>query len=429
MGLSAQQELGLHFLQDNWYGRNTNPAFYTTDKLVIGLPGIYNNLLITNLVYNDLVVEEKGKRVLDVNRGIDKLESSNKIRESLSVETVQVGFKLKDVLFSLGHSVRFNAYLDYPKTLPQLIWQGNSQFIGQNVDFSTDIQLFGYNEFSLGITLPVSPNFYIGGRAKYLTGFGDISTERTSLTLYTDDDIYQLRLNADFLVNSTGEIRYNGFQDLEVNYNFGQFEGTDILTQNGGYAFDLGAHLKLGRLDLAASILDLGGKINWNSSARNYQMVGNYEFQGLDIAEEILEDASSLGSIIDSLIATYEVTETNLAYATRLGYRTYLSAGFQVDEKWRLGLLFYGEEYRGDFYPAFALGGTKQVNDWLTVGAHYAVRNETFDNIGLNLQLKIGPAHLLAATDNLLTAFRPKHSNSANVRLGVYFSFVETEGE
>jgi hypothetical protein len=425
ISLSAQQELGLHFMQDNWYARTTNPAFDSPNKLIVGLPGIYNNLLITNLVYNDLVVERDGKRVLDIDAGIEKLGTNNKIRENLSVETIQLGFKVNKVLISLGHSVRFNAYLNYPKTLPQLIWQGNAQFIGQDVDFSTDTQLFGYNEFSLGLTVPVLSNFYIGGRIKYLSGFGDISTERSNLSLYTDDDAYALRLRSDLVVNSVGDISYNGFQDLQVNYNFGQFEGSDLFTKNRGYAFDLGAHLKLGKLDVAASILYVG-QINWKSNVRNYNLNGDYEFEGLDLADEILEDASSLGSIIDTLIETYEVQETNLSYTTDLGYKTYVSAHYQFNEAVRLGVLFYGEQYREEFFPAVAIGGTARLTNWFTAGAHYAIRNETYDNIGLNLQFNVGPIHLLAATDNLLTAFRIKDSNSANVRVGLYFAFGES---
>jgi len=422
--LSAQ-ELGLHFMQDNWYARNTNPAFPSSNNLVVGLPGVYNNLLITNLVYNDLVVERDGMRVLDIDKGINQLEATNKIRENLTFETVQVGFKLNKLLLSVGHAVRFNSYLDYPKTLAQLIWQGNAQFVGQDVDFSTDTQLFGYNEFSLGLTVPVTPNFHIGGRVKYLAGFGDISTEQNSLSLYTDDDIYELRLKADLTVNSVGNISYNGFNDLQVDYNFGQFDGSDLFTDNSGYAFDLGAHLKLGRLNLAASILDVG-QINWKGSVKNFHLKGDYEFEGLDLVDEILEDASSLGSIIDTLIESYAVEETNLAYTTKLAYKTYVSANYQFTEKLSAGLLFYGEQYRDEFYPAFALGTNARLTDWLTAGASYAVRNETYDNVGLNLHFHLGPAHLIAATDNLLTAFRIKDSNSANIRLGLYFAFGES---
>lgn len=427
-GLSgrAQQELGLHFMQENWYARNTNPAFYTPSKLVIGLPGVYNNLLITNIVYNDLVVEENGKKILDIDRGIDKLGASNKIRENLVVETIQIGFKLNKALVTLGHAVRFNAFLDYPKTLPQLIWQGNSQFIGQAVDFGADTQLFGYNEFSLGLTLPITENLYIGGRAKYLTGFGDISTERSELSLYTDDDIYALRLDADLLVNNAGEIAYNGFRDITVDYDFGRFEGSDLLTGNRGYAFDAGAHLQLGRLSLSASVLDLG-QINWTSSVANYELTGDYEFDGLDLADEILEDATAIGSVVDTLIDTYPIRESSRSYSTSLGYKTYVSAGFQFTERWRLGLLFHGEQYRDEFYPALALGGTARLTNWLTAGAHYAWRNDAYDNLGLNLQLQLGPARLLAGTDNLLTAFRLKNSNNANARIGLYFAFGRAE--
>ncbi len=424
--LAAQQELGLHFMRDNWYARNTNPAFATSDQLVIGLPGLYNNSLIANLTYNDLVVEENGRRILDIDRGIDKLEDLNNIvRSNLVAETIQLGFKVNKLTFSFGHSVHFNAYLNYPKTLPQLIWQGNAQFIGQEIDFSTDAHFFGYNEFHLGVSAPITPNFHLGGRVKYLSGFEDISVERKRLSLYTDDDVYELLLNADLIVNSTGEINYKGFRDLQVDYNFGQFEGADIFTQNGGYAFDVGAHLKLGQLDISASLLDVG-QINWESSVRNYTLSGDYEFKGLDLAQDILDNAEALGSVIDTLLESYEVIETARSYTTKLGAKTYLSAGYQLNDAIRLGALFYGEKYRDEYFSSFALGGTARLTSFLTAGAHYAVRNETYNNLGVNFQLHLGPVQLFAATDNIITAFRIKDSNSANVRVGLYLAFGDS---
>ncbi len=422
--LTAQEELGTHLLRGIWQANKTNPALLPEGKFVIGLPGIYNNLNITNITYNDLFVEDaNGELVLDIDNAISKLDTDNRIRENLEVETISLAMRFGNLMLSAGHSVKFNAFLNYPKTLPQLIWQGNAQFLGQSVNFGSDLQLFGYNEFFVGAAVNVTRNLTIGGRAKWLSGFGDVSTDRTRLNLLTEEEAYQLTLDADFRANSTGSIDYNGFRDFTVNYDFGNFEGNQLFNQNNGLAFDLGAHLRLGRLDLAASILDLGGTINWKENVQNFSLNGIFPYQGLDVAQDILNDAESLGNAIDTLLATYDFVETSNAYDTDLPLRYYLSGSYQLNNTWRIGGMFYNENYRGETFTAAAIGGNVQLASWLNVGATYAFRSEKFDNLGVNTNMQFGPVQLITMTDNLLSALRPKDANSTNVRVGLNLVF------
>ncbi|MBK7872539.1 MAG: hypothetical protein IPJ74_18595 [Saprospiraceae bacterium] len=341
LSLNAQEELGTHLLRGVWQANKTNPALLPEGRFVIGLPGVYNNLNITNITYNDLVVkEENGATILDIDNAISKLENNNKIRENLEIETLSLGVKFGKTFLSIGHSVKFNAFLDYPKTLPQLIWQGNAQFLRQNVDFSSDLQLFGYNEFYLGAAFQIMENLTIGGRAKWLSGFGDVSTDRNKLNLFTNEEAYQLTLDADFRVNSTGSIRYDGLRDLTVNYDFASFKGEQLFNQNNGVAFDFGANLKLGNLDLAASVLDVGGKINWEEDVQNYSLNGIYEYKGLDVAQDLLEDETNLGNALDTLLELYDFVETNNTYSTQLPLRYYFSGSYQLNETWRFGGFF-----------------------------------------------------------------------------------------
>ncbi|MDX1942977.1 MAG: DUF5723 family protein, partial [Saprospiraceae bacterium] len=346
-----------------------------------------------------------------------------KIRENLELETLSLGIRFGKTFLSIGHSVKFNAFLDYPKTLPQLIWQGNAQFLGQNVDFSSDLQLFGYNEFYLGAAFQITENLSIGGRAKWLSGFGDISTDRQKLNLYTNDEAYQLALDADFRLNSTGSIHYNGFRDLTVSYDFASFKGDQLFNQNNGVAFDMGAHLKLGNLDFAASVLDVGGKINWEEDVQNYSLNGIYEYKGLDVAQDLLEDETNLGNALDTLLEIYDFVETNNTYSTQLPLRYYFSGSYQLNETWRFGGLFYNETYRNESFPAVAVGANIQLFKWFNAGASYAFRSERFDNFGVNTNMQFGPIQIITMTDNLLSALRPKDSNSANVRVGINLIF------
>lgn len=419
----AQQELGTHLLRDVWQVNKTNPAIFPDKHFIIGLPGVYNNLNITNLTYNDLFVKQDGKTFLDMNSAISKLDNDNQIRENLEVETVSVALRLGKLWLSAGHTIKFNAYLDYPKTLPQLVWQGNAQFLGQHVDFSTNMQLFGYNEFAFGAAFPITKNITIGGKLKWLSGFGDVSTDRTKLNLLTDSTAYALSLDADFRVNATGSIEYNGLRDLTLDYDFNDFQGDQLFNQNNGLAFDLGIYAKFGKLDIAASVLDIGGKINWEEKVQNLSLNGIYEYKGLDVAKDLLEDSTTINSAIDSLFEIYDFTETHNTYSTKLPMRYYLSATYQLNDTWRFGGVLYSENYRGESFPGVAVSGNMQLLSWLNLGASYAFRSEKFDNLGINATAKLGPLQVFSMTDNIISALKPKDSNSANVRVGVNLLF------
>ncbi len=421
--LLAQQELSTHLMRGVWQANRSNPAFFPEHKFTIGLPGVYSNLLVTGLKYNQIVSEDAGgRRVLDIDKGISQLDADNLIRENTEIETLSFGVRLGKLSLSAGHAVRFNAFMNYPKTLPQLIWQGNAQFIGQEVAFGPDIQLFGYSELSLGLALDLSKRLTIGGRAKFLSGLGDISTPRTDLRLFTDEDAFDLTLNADFQANVTGSIEYQGFREPEVDFQFGQFAADQLFTPNNGFAFDLGAVLRLDKLDVAFSVLDIGA-INWKDNARYYRLQGQFEYKGLDVAESILNDSTNVGSVLDSLENIYRPEEGFLEYKTRLAPRYYFSAGYQLTEKLRLGGVFYSEQYRGESFPAVAVSATVRVLPWWSVGGSYALLNRRFDNIGAHTALQLGPIQLMAATDNLISVFLQKSSQSANLRVGLNLLF------
>ncbi|PHN08034.1 DUF5723 family protein [Flavilitoribacter nigricans] len=425
---AQQQELSTLLIPNTWQANRLNPAVVPDAKFVIGGPGLYNNLRVNNIVYNDLFgTNELGETALQIDNAIAKLGVQNRILENLDIETLSFGAKLGEIWLTLGHSLRSNAILNYPKTLPQLIWQGNAQFIGQTVSFGPQINMNTYHELSLGFVFEVTQTFTLGGRVKYLSGLNSISSQRNLLQLTTDDDVYQLTLDADYLVNSAGSLRYDGWNELDVAFNFGALTGENLFGKNSGTAFDLGASVQLGKLTLSASALDLGAGIKWKQDVHNYSLNGTYEYVGLDLAQNILEDDQALGSVLDTLREIYNPVETNDPYTTILPQRYYLNAGYQLTDSWHLGALVYYEN--GEFglsEPAFAFAANTQIIPQLNIGGTFAYRHEQFSNLGLNLSLQLGPARILVATDNIFTAIRPKESHSANVRLGTSLLFGKT---
>lgn len=423
LSVYAQSDLSLPLLTDTYQASWANPALLTRTpgQAVISLPGVYNDLLVTNFTYNDLIAESPEGDRLTVDNAIARLEDRNQLRQNLDFETIAVAFRLGPLALSVGHRLRFNAFVDYPRTLPELIWNGNAQYIGQTVTVSPDFEMTGHHELSLGAAVELGPAISLGGRVKYLSGVGNLSTSRSRLSLTTDDEYYELSLDGDFELNTASSIRYDGFRDLGLSLGFGEFGFDKVLSGNSGWAFDLGASVELGPVTLSASALDLGGTIRWDEEVENFLIEGTRTWQGLDVARNIFEDSVSFGSIVDTLERVYEPTRTADPYSTRTSSRYYFSGQYDLNESARLGLIYNWENYRAGSESGLAFTGSYRFSSYVRLGAMYALRHNQFNNIGLNATFAFGPVRILAATDNIITAFRPKDSHQANFRLGLNY--------
>ncbi len=418
--LSAQQELSLHFLRNTWQSSKTNPAFMTEHKVHYGLPGLYFNIAHTGPSYNDVVVTSTtGENVLDISRVLKSLSNNNQLFTNFEVETTSVSFGIKNIRFSFNHAMKFNAFLDYPKDLVELAWNGNAQFIDETIEIGPDFQAFAYNEFGLGAAMKFL-NVTAGARVKILTGIGDVSSDRTDASLYTDPDIYQLTFTTDYRINSSSFLAYD--QDGDFSLDFGEFSFDKITTPNLGVAVDLGATINLKNIKIAASIIDLGA-IKWSENTKNYTSRGAYTYEGLDVSDIINDDDVSFEETLDTLQEIFDFTETTGSYSTMLPTKVYLSGTYRVNDMFKVGGLFYSEIYRGTIFPAFATSASVNIGKILSVGAVYAIRNKTYDNVGLNATVKFGPVQLFAVTDNIISVFQPYDSRNVNARFGLNMAF------
>ncbi len=413
----GQQELNLYLLKDSWQANQLNPSFFPENrKFVIGLPGLYNNTFLGNFNTDDIIVDDQ----LNADLLIGKLEAENDLRQQLDIETLSFGFASGPFKFTLSHGLNFNGLIRYPKTLPQLIWQGNQQFIGETVNFAPNVQTFAYQELALGLAYDVLPNLTVGGRVKYLNGFASATSTNNQLELFTDPDAYQLTLNSNYTINSSGFIAKNGLLDFEIDTDV--FEESSFFTPNNGFAIDLGVDFSYKKLQIAASILDLGS-ISWTDNPTNYTLTGTQEFQGLDALEDILDDESDIGSVLDTLEMIYDPTETFNEYDTPLPTRGYVGVAYEVHPKVLVGGTFYLESYEAETFTAASFGLQVKPVSFLNVGASWAYRNESVSNVGLNAHATLGPVQLLLATDNIISLVGTGSEVNANVRFGLNLAF------
>ncbi|NJL75388.1 MAG: hypothetical protein HC892_10505 [Saprospiraceae bacterium] len=147
--MKAQPATALNLMPSTWQSNRTNPAFFPHNSLIIGLPSMAGSFFSTAATWNDFLNDDDTQITLD--DAIEVMEENNILRTNFGLETFSVGWQKNDLQWSLHHALKADAFLDYPKTLPQIIWQGNESFIGQTVNISHDLQAFSYHEIALGL--------------------------------------------------------------------------------------------------------------------------------------------------------------------------------------------------------------------------------------------------------------------------------------
>lgn len=416
----SAQELNLQFMRGTLQANQIHPGMIPKGTFLLGLPAVYNDLYITDVTYGDVIIDRPtGERVFSLSNLINQLDDENFAREQPQVNSIAAGFKINNFYISLGHSVKGNAFLKYPKELAQIIGQGNAQFIGETIDIGPDFQASTYHETYLGLAYQLNKQISVGGRVKLLNGVFDLSSTRTSLQVFTDPEIYQLTMAADYVFNSSSWLQYDGFDVFEFS-DLGDAFSDNFLSANSGIGLDLGLYINIDRFDLAISILDIG-EINWDTEVFNYEAKGDYNFSGLDLTEALFDNDLEV-VVGDTLRNIYTATETRQSYSTPLGTKVYISGTYRINPIFTAGAVGYLERFRDEFFPALGLNIQGRIGV-LDAGLLYAFRNRRVDNLGLNIGLNLGPVQLYGATDNLLSAIDIENANSANIRLGLNLVF------
>lgn len=413
-------------LSDSWQATYANPALYGNleRNVTIGLPGFHNHLDLGGLTYNDIVVEEGDRRILDLNLLARLIDPRNELSNEFSIETIGGAFRVGKVGVGLSHRVRSNGVLDYPQRLVAVIAEGNAAFIGQTVDIAPFGFTTNFHEFALGAGVQVSDEIYLGGRVKYLSGIADLRIETGGrLALTTEEDNFALTLDQDLLINTAGTIDYNGLDDISIEYQLNEVTFNELFSQNSGWGVDVGAFFERDRLRLQLAANDIGATINWDKNTTNLRLSGENSFSGLDVLADVFDDGFSLEGALDSLEATFEPIETNVAYSSKIG-GTYLAAGeFDLTEKWTLaGVVRYHDRIL-DPQAAVALGVRYQLFEALSVAANYSVRGRDATNLGLQLYGRLGPVRLLISTDDVTAIFGARDASAGGLRAGAALVF------
>ncbi len=428
LSASCQQEMGLHFMKNVWQSTLTNPALQPDQPLLIGLGSVAYHLYQPDIPVADYIIKNAdGSRYLNVDGFLADMPDQAHLEGGAYIETLRLAIKHGQWQFGIHHGIVNRSSITYPKDLIGLMWQGNAPYINDTLFLGPELDVSSYNEIALQGAYSMS-KLTIGAAIKVLSGIHQIRSEKTFFSLYTDPEIYQLDVNTDYLVQTSGLIDYMGFKDStfipEINTNT-RFR----FSENLGLAFDLGLKYSPSeKLDLTASVIGLGGSIKWKKDAKSYYSKGNYNYAGEDIQFLLETNSISIDTKLDTIKEIFDFKENSIEYSTSLPVSSYISALYRFNEKWQAGALAYIETYNNVTKTAFSLNTNFQPARWLSLGASLGYKYKQFDQLGINFVLKTGPVQLYGVTDNVITVFSPGKNHIASGRIGINLVFSSREG-
>lgn len=424
--LSAQQDLGTAFLYNAWQTNYTNPAKTPKNfKVAISLPGMYGNTSLP-LSINNLITPTATGNLLDIEKGINQLKNRNNILVNAHVHSFNLAIAFGKLSFNIGHAVRSDFALRFPKELAQVAWQGNAPFIGETLEIAPNISFNLYNEYSFGGTYNLD-KLTVGGKVKVLAGIGTLSSKNSSIELLSENDIYQLSFNGDYTVRTAGMIEFDAEDGIIVNSDL--MQSNAAFSKNLGVAFDFGATYQFSeKLSFSASILDIGG-IRWQDIPNVYKAEGNARFEGINLIDYAEDFSLSFDEKKDSILALFNVSQESETFTSSLPTRIYLGANYEFNQWFTFGGLVYFEDYQRNVNAALAVNATLHLGKIWDIGASYAIKPNSASNIGLSSVLSLGPVQFFAMTDNILAVITPETQRNANFRTGLNLVFKDKNRE
>lgn len=430
--LLAQQDLLLSHLPDQWQFNQVSPAAFPTEKrFVLALPGLgLDGGHSGTATLSDFYKRENDRNLLDFTGLIDRLESFNYLSYRQSIETAGLGFRLGGkgkTALTLGHAIRFQADAFYLRELPELLWTGNAAFIGQTIEIAPRVAAFDWHELQLGLSSTVGP-VRLGVKVKRLMGVSALQTdpEAQSATVYTNPDIYQLSLNTDFGVYSSGIISAIDTAGLGFRVLANEFQNQPKMA-NGGWSTDWGLQLKVNeRLQFFASALDMRASIRWKEANYFYSR-GNYDYEGAVLpGTDLINGVEGLDfngklDTLNDLFGFRRFTLDDLK--STISGRYFLGGHYQFSERWRLAASFFHENR---LYRSISAGGVSahfRPLKWIEVGALFSFNDATGNKLGAQLSLQPGFARFFLATDDVAGIIAPFHTSRVQLRTGMALVF------
>ena len=400
---------------------NLQPAFIPQNSFSFALPSV-GTIIQGDFKLQEILYKRPGGNEYSVN--LDILNGVALPKNTLSVEAninvFNFGIKTKKGGISLFSNIKSNFDFVYSKDLIEFLANGNSNRIGETIDFSESaVRLDAYHEVGLGYARKfLSDKLTLGLRVKLVNGMYHVSMDESAhFSLSTNADDFSWQYNVQDATINTAGLDYLFDAENQSQSDWVQYM---ILNQNHTVAYDFGfSYQPLKWLEVEAAVNDLG-KITWREQVRNYNTEDtNFTFSGID-----LRGSEDIGQAFqDSLVNKFKSNETELTFSSVLPKRVYLSASFFVSPNNRFSFTYFKRDALADLRASYAISYNHQFEKFVigVLGSYRGANSEI--NWGANVATNIGPMQFYLAMDNALVTNKPERYSKADFRFGINLMF------
>lgn len=441
--LSGQNQKLLYDFTDIPQALIVNPGAVAPHDWFVGIP------LLSKMSFS---VGSSGISALDLFAS-DGIDINEKIREkavfgmdpsddltgTAQIELISGGFRGKNQpknYYSFGLYNEVDGIGYWFGDIAILAFEGNVGSLGKRFDLS-HLNTRGemLNVFHFGINRQVNGKLIVGGRAKIYSGifsFQSTSNDGYFVTTEGENNLLANTLNADM------RLRTSGLESLRESLSEDNANEMSILTNHllsrGFFGGDIGFGIDVGLTHylneqwvVSGSLLDLGFMLNY-SDVSSYELNGNATSEGVQV---ILPDALSdpdqefWEDLVDEIETLIPFTENQATYLSIRPIKLYGSMRYNFGKVSRISSLCdcdyrYSSKFSSQVFdnslglqffavnrprgPQVALTGfyQRRLGNSFSLRTTYTIDKYSLANLGLGMNLRLGPAEFYFLFDNLL---------------------------
>ena len=437
--ISFAQDNALTFLKGVPQSTQINPAFRPVKGSYIALPGIGSikvNGQNSGFSWSDIITQGSGSRadslIINLDNLANEMQENNHLVSEASVQILGFGFLSDQSYISFDINYRFKAKINYPSSLLDLRF-GNWDYENDRPINHSMANMYvngmNYTEFALGYNRYIGERLTVGMRLKYLFGVANVESEKFDLVIETFD-YGNMKVHSDVAFQTSLPVKVEYDEEgyvSSISYDENIDRGDLFTNKNQGWGFDLGLTYQItNKIMLGAAINDLGF-INWKTRTTRFYSKGSFEFEGLDISDELSGEESNQDDYWDMLAEEFEnsfkISEEEISYRTGLMGSFNVTAEYKLKHWINFGAISKHYIVDGTWIPETTLAAGLNPGKGLSTVFTYSMMKNAPANFGAGIMLKGGPLQFYAITDHLNSLLKLDKARYVNARLGVNLIF------
>ncbi|RED50044.1 DUF5723 family protein [Seonamhaeicola aphaedonensis] len=431
-----------------------NPGGKISNDWYFGIPllsHIHANGGSSGVTIYDLFAVDGENFNTKLERVVYSLKPTDFFTFNQQLEIVSGGFAFdpsynKNQYISFGLYQEVDAIIYFPQDYAKLVYEGNQNNI--NRPFRLD-HLNGTSELisvlHIGYNKVVNDKFTYGIRGKVynsITNINSLNNKGTFITVNGDNNVYDHIFDLDLSLKTSGLVNLTTDSD---------FETKDITKQilfggNLGLGVDLGFSYQINKQwYLDGSLLDIGF-INHGKHVENYELKGNYVFEGInpifpevgsgqtadEYWTEIEQEFEDLFTIdtTKTKYTTWRPIKLNTSLNYTFGKRVSKECDCTFDDSGylnRIGLQLYAVNRPKLPQVALTAYYYRRLLNGLSIKAAYTLDSYSFSNIGIGMSAQLGGINFYIMADNFLNFKNIYNAQSLSLQLGFNYIFTKDE--